>query len=287
VAPGVRKLAARQRDLLELWLPGATVRRDHSWGLVGTVVLELDHDGARYIVKAGDVRDDHIAREFNAHREWLGPWTSQQRAPELVHGDVDAKLLVCRYLEGDLVQGCDHEWLPETYRQAGQLLAQLHEQFSREDRQFEARHKKKALMWLDSPHRIAPDVESALRKEVSSWPTPPVTVVPTHGDWQPRNWLVADGLVSVIDFGRAELRPAFTDFARLEVQQFRRVPALEVAFVAGYGHDPRDPEAWHRNHVREAIGTAAWAYEVGEMAFEQQGHRMIAEALGHHHVGGE
>ncbi len=38
--------------------------------------------------------------------------------------------------------------------------------------------------------------------------TPPVSVVPTHGDWQPRNRLIKDDVVSVIDFGRAELLPS-------------------------------------------------------------------------------
>ena len=45
------------------------------------------------------------------------------------------------------------------------------------------------------------------------------------------------------------------------------------------GADPRDAAAWQRNRIREAIGTAVWAYQVGDEAFEQQGHRMIAEAL--------
>jgi hypothetical protein len=31
--------------------------------------------------------------------------------------------------------------------------------------------------------------------------------------------------------------------------------------------------------IHEAIGTAAWAHQVGDEPFEQQGHRMIAEAL--------
>lgn len=102
--------------------------------------------------------------------------------------------------------------------------------------------------------------------------------MPTHGDWQPRNWLVHDDVVCVIDFGRAALRPAATDFARLAVQDFRRDPSLEAAFLDGYGTDPREPGAWRRNQVREAIGTAVWAYRVGDEQFEAQGHRMI-EAL--------
>ena len=92
------------------------------------------------------------------------------------------------------------------YRQAGELLAGLHEQSTIEGADFEARQKVKALAWLDRPHRIAPDLVARLREEVESWPTPPATLVPTHGDWQPRNWLVHEGVVSVIELGRADLR---------------------------------------------------------------------------------
>jgi thiamine kinase-like enzyme len=178
-----------------------------------------------------------------------------------------------------LVEGSDSEFLPSTYRQAGQLLAQLHEQDAVEDDDFEAREKAKALRWLDKPHRIAPAIEAKLRSTVEAWPTPTTTLVPTHGDWQPRNWLILAGTVSVIDFGRADLRPALTDFARLSAQQFRTDPALETAFIDGYGGDPREPAAWRHNRIREAIATAVWAYQVGDERFEQQGHRMIAEAL--------
>ena len=72
---GIEQLSQRQRELLGEWLPGAEVVKDHSWGLVGTAVLELLSDGARYGVKAGDENDRHLARELRAHREWLGPWT--------------------------------------------------------------------------------------------------------------------------------------------------------------------------------------------------------------------
>ena len=104
-------------------------------------------------------------------------------------------------------------------------------------------------------------------------------LVPTHGDWQPRNWLVHDGVVSVIDLGRADLRPAMTDLTRLAAQDFRRDPRLEAAFLEGYGSDPREPSAWHRTRLREAVGTAVWAHQVGDEAFEAQGHRMIEDAL--------
>jgi Ser/Thr protein kinase RdoA (MazF antagonist) len=127
------------------------------------------------------------------------------------------------------------------------------------------RENRKTLAWLDTPHRIAPLTVERLRALITSWPTPTATLVPTHGDWKPRNWLVDDdGVVSVIDFGRAALRPAMTDLAGLEAQQFRGHPDPERSFLDGYGADPRESPAWLRTLVREAVSTAAWAHQVGD-----------------------
>ncbi|MGW0504989.1 phosphotransferase [Micromonospora sp. NPDC003241] len=273
------RLSGAQRDLLDRWLPGATVLRDLGWDLLPTTVLEVAHDGARYVVKAGGPEDQHIARELRAHHHWLTPWTSRDRAPVLVHGDESAKLLVTRYLPGELLLDTAHVDDPAAYRQAGELLALLHAQTTATDDDYEARENARSLAWLAGPHRIPPATVERLRAEIAAWPTPPATLVPTHGDWQPRNWLVHQGRVSIIDFGRAALRPAYTDFGRLAVQDFRRDPALERAFLDGYGADPREPGSWHRTRVRDAIGTAGWAYRVGDERFEEQGHRMIRDVL--------
>ncbi|SDS52299.1 phosphotransferase [Actinoplanes derwentensis] len=270
-------IESRQRELLDEWFPGAEIVRDHSWGLVQTTVLELAYDSRQLIVKAGGDSDHHIARELHAHRHWLRPWTGLGRAPTLLHGDSEAKLLATTYLPGRLVLDTPHVGDPETFRQAGELLARFHGQTAVADDGHERRENEKSLRLLDGPHRIDPATVRRLRAEISGWPAPPVTLVPTHGDWQPRNWLVHDGVVSIIDFGRAALRPTWTDFIRLAVQDFRARPDLEEAFLRGYGSDPREPQAWYHTRVREAIGTACWAYAVGDEVFEAQGHRMIAE----------
>lgn len=272
-------LSRQQRALVDQWLPGASVERDHGWGLVETTVLEMTHAGSRYIVKAGGDSDHHIERELHAHLHWLDPWTSRGRAPALAHGDAAAKLVVTRYLPGELVLGTGYADDPATYRQAGELLAEFHAQTTMSDEDYEKRENERSLTWLSGPHRIAPATVERLRAEIASWPTPAARLVPTHGDWHPRNWLVHNDVVSVIDFGRAAMRPALTDFARLAAQEFRRDPKLEAAFLDGYGTDPREPHAWHRTRVREAIVTAVWAYQVRAEAYEAQGHRMIAEAL--------
>jgi aminoglycoside phosphotransferase (APT) family kinase protein len=273
------QLSASQRELLQQWLPGAEVTADHSWGLVGSTVLELSHAGSRYIVKAGDAKDHHLRSEIRAHREWLMPWTSIGRAPRLVHANENAKILVTSYLPGQLVHGTHHERSPDIYRQAGELLARFHGQLVVKDNEFEARARQRTLEFLDKPHRIDRDTAERLRRLVRSWPTPPSAVVPTHGDWQPRNWLVDGGVVSSVDFGRAELRPALTDLFPLAQQQFTREPATEKAFLEGHGHDPRESDAWQHNQIRAAIGTTVWAFQAGYLPLEQQGHQMIAEVL--------
>jgi hypothetical protein len=268
------KLSPRQRTLLNSWLPGAAVMKDHSWGIVETTVLEVTHGEGHFIVKAAGAADHHIERELRAHRHWLTPWTGIGRAPRMVRGDVDAKLLVTTYLPGELVTVPS----PDVFRQAGELLALLHGRPPIMD-DYERRENAKCLKLLDGPHRIAPATVDRLRTLLAGWPTAPEPVVPTHGDWQPRNWLVHEGVVSIIDFGRAALRPAYSDLSRLAAQDFRDDPTLETAFFEGYGPDPRTVAGWGRGRMREAIGTACWAYAQGLDDFEAQGHRMIAEAL--------
>jgi hypothetical protein len=287
-ALGLRSLSDRQHDVLSSWLPDLVVEADMSWGLVETTVLRVASGGRAFVVKAGGPRDHHIAREVRAHREWTTPWLAgdpaagpgEDRVGRLVHADVDARLLVTTYQPGRLVQDDPAAADPATYEQAGRLLAALHAQLAVEDPDHEARADANAERRLAQEHRIAPADVERLRALIRSWPTPPAVLVPTHGDWQGRNWLVDDaGTVRVIDLGRAELRPAMSDLDRLAAREFRRYPGAEEAFLAGYGPDPREPEAWFRSRVREAIGTAVWAYQVGDQAFEAEGHRRVAEVL--------
>lgn len=271
-----------QRRLVEEWLPGAVVEDDLSWGLVETTVLEVRHGGALVVVKAGGPRDHHTTREVEAHQRWLGPWTSTGRAPALLHADGDARVVVTRWLPGELVQGTPAATDPGVHRQAGELLAQLHHQLVVHDDDFEAAANAKTRRWLAAPHAIPAGTARRVAEEVDGWPAHPVALVPTHGDYHPRNWVVdgsggAAPRVGVIDFGRAALRPAESDLVRLVQRDWVDRPDLEAAFLDGYGSDPREPGSWRRARVREAVGTACWAHLVGDAAFEQEGLRLLAE----------
>ena len=94
-----------QQARLDEWLPGHVVVHDHTWGLVDRVVLEVEHEGDRYLVKAGGPSDGHMAREIRAHERWLGPWTARGAAPVRVADDVALGLLVTTFLPGRLVLG--------------------------------------------------------------------------------------------------------------------------------------------------------------------------------------
>ena len=273
------RLSTRQAGLVETWLPGVRLVGDLSWDLIDTAVLEVVSGRRRYIVKAGGPANHHIQREISAHESWVQVLSRQDRAPTLMYADRPANVLVSEYLEGGLVEGADAEYTAETYVQAGALLRAFHQQAVRSDLDYESAATVRALAWLGEPHRINASAAEEARAILGTYEPKPADVVPTHGDWQPRNWLVDGREVKVIDFGRFEFRPAASDFCRLAVQQWRKDPQLELAFFSGYGPDPRNSQLWKIMQLREAVSTAAWAYMVGDFEFERQGHQMLHDAL--------
>ncbi|MFC7790211.1 phosphotransferase [Microbacterium sp. MAHUQ-60] len=273
------RLDAAQRVWVEARVPDAELIRDMSWGLVDTTVLHLRSNGEDFVVKAAGRQDTHMPREITAHSGYTTPLVATGHAAALRGSSPSVRVILLEHLPGELVLGTEAEWQRDTYRQTGALLRRLHDQASRRDADYEARATARALHWLDRPHRVDPATAARARDVLESAPTPPVPLVPTHGDWHPRNWLFDHGTVRVIDFGRFAFRPASTDLTRLAAQQWRGRPDLEAAFFDGYGDDPRSPDLWRLEALRQAVGTACWAYEVGDEAFEAQGHRMLAEAL--------
>lgn len=273
------RLSDLQAAHIARWFPGAQLLEDMSWNLVDTVVFDVDSGRGRVVVKAAGPDGHHIGREITAYQGFTDVLARSGRASQLLHQDRAANILVIWYVEGSLVMGSDAEFSPDTYRQAGTLSRAFHGQAERVDPDWDGDAVAKSLSWLDKPHRIEPDKARRLRAILADRQPKPVVVVPTHGDWQPRNWLADDGIIKIIDFGRFAWRPAVSDFCRLAAQQWKLDRRLEDAFFVGYGGDPRTPDQWRMFAVHEAIGTAVWAYQVGDEPFESQGHRMIAEAL--------
>ncbi|BDI21801.1 phosphotransferase family protein [Herbiconiux sp. L3-i23] len=271
-------LTGKQAALLGGWLTDPELLADLSWG-VATTVLHFRSAGAHYIAKAGGSDNTHIGREITAYERYTSALADLGLAPRLVAADRDARVLLLDYLDGDLVDGTDSATAAEVHEQAGRLLRRLHAQEQRVDDGYEERATRKALADLDRPHRLTHSQADAARAMLHAARPRPVTSVPTHGDWQPRNWLIDASTVKAIDFGRFAFRPAHTDLCRLAAQQWRGRSDLEAAFLRGYGSDPRDPELWRIEMLRQAIGTAVWAHSAGDRAFEAQGLRMVSDAV--------
>ena len=256
-----------------------TVLVDHSWGETSTKVLEAVADGQHCIIKSFGPKNHHFERELLAHREFLAPLLERETAPKLIHVDVDESVLVTAWLPGTLVEKGDAELEPEAYRQAGQLLASLHNQSAKYSSDYVEKVLEKLQRTLAAEHRIESSLLRRVEKAISSIESVCVELVPCHGDFQPRNWLTNSGEVALIDYGRAAWRIRQTDLVRLSAQQFRGHPELEDAFYSGYGSDPRGDELWGLAYLEEAVGTAVYAHRIGAEDFEAQGHQMIATAL--------
>ncbi|MGF6821421.1 hypothetical protein M2317_000307 [Microbacterium sp. ZKA21] len=273
------RLSTAQRAELDEWIPGATVIADHSWGQTESYVLEVEHGGERLVVKAGGPTNHHIGRELDAHDGWTSIWTAGGVATRVRHASRTHRIFVTDWMPGHLIDKMPAAVDPNVHRRAGELLRSFHDQASRVG---DERLVERVQRALASEHRIAPQTVARVDSLLEGLAPGAVELVPTHGDWQPRNWLIDHGEFRVIDFGRFAFRSRASDLVRLDAQQWRVAPDCERAFFEGYGDDPRRGSEGHWLALRtlEAVGTAAWAYQVGDEEFEAQGHRMIANLLG-------
>ncbi|WP_404285611.1 phosphotransferase [Glutamicibacter arilaitensis] len=272
-------LSDPQAALVEQLLSSPLLVEDLSWGLTDTKVLRLRSDGRDFVLKTAGPSNFHLVREFKAHAAYTAPLLAHGLTAPMRHEDRTLRMLLLDYLPGVLCEQTSSADDPDIHEQAGQALQLLHGQQAKMDESYEKNFIANGVKWLDAEHRIEPSALAAARKIFADYRPEPVLVVPTHGDWQPRNWVIDQGKLRVIDFGRFAIRPAQSDLARLAAQQWRVHPELATAFFRGYGDDPRELRSWPITQLREAIGTAAWAYQVGDTAFESQGHRMLRDSL--------
>lgn len=273
------RLDDRQREVVAAHLRDPELLADMSWELLHTRVLHVRAGGADYVIKAGGPGNHHIGREISAHRTAVAALREAGRCSRLVAADRDAGILITTYLPGRLAERTPAEHDPVVHAQAGAVLRLLHDAGTRTDPDLDAQLVGRALARLDERHRLSEATADRVRGILTRHRPGPVAVVPTHGDWQPRNWLWDGELLCAIDFGRFDHRPAATDLVRLSAQQWRGRPDLEAAFLDGYGGDPREASSWPVLLLCEAVGTAVWAFQVGDEPFERQGHRMVADAL--------
>ncbi len=150
------------------------------------------------------------------------------------------------------------------------------------DNNYERNLITRTRRWLDGKHNIPSDQVAHINVTLDAFTPGPIRIVPTHGDWHPRNWLVNDSgatpHVMAIDFGRFDWRSAQSDLLRLQLGQWNGRPDLEEAFLRGYGEDPRT-NSWPLELVYQAVANTCWAHMMVDIEFEQQGLREITRVL--------
>jgi Ser/Thr protein kinase RdoA (MazF antagonist) len=181
-------------------------------------------------------------REVAALQGWaaaLGPG----RAPQLAAADPELLVMIVTAVPGQPVLGSQLavEEERQVHRQAGLLLARLHESLAAPGAGADAsRLASRVDGHLDQAGGLLTSAQQALVRDCASrlvWLGPHVPAVASHGDFQPRNWLwdPAGGRLGVIDWERAEPAAAIRDLVRLEYGPWGCRPDLREAFFAGYG----------------------------------------------------
>lgn len=263
------ELTATHRRLVDAWLGPWEIVADHSWPLQDTAVLHVRAGAGEFIVKASET-SHHPAREIAAHRDgYATGW--------MVAGDEEHRILVLEYVPGVLVEGTPAEWDSAVYEQAGRILDRLQVPGDVDDA-YVPRLVERARRALERSPECFPDglLEAAHRRLDAVRPFP-VPLVFTHGDYQPRNWLVDDGELRIIDYGRALFRSAESDLVRLRHQQFVGHPELQAAFERGYGREPGP--VLELDELEQATTTVSWAHSIGDPEFEEHGRRMLRRVL--------
>lgn len=268
------KLTDAQRCLLDEWFGDWRIERDHSWPLQDTVVLHASAGSRSYIVKAS-CTSHHIDREIEAHEQLSGRFTGW--APRLVHASAAQRILVTEYLPGELVEGTDAELAQDTYQQAGARLRDLLIPGTVSKDYLERVKAKASQSIAAAGELVEPGQLAQLRDILSAIPGRPIALSFTHGGFQPRNWLMNDGQLFVIDFGRADQRHWTSDLVRLHSQQFVDHEPLKEAFFSGLQRELTavDSDAFRIEQVQQAIGTVVWAHGIHDAEFEDHGRRMI------------
>jgi tRNA A-37 threonylcarbamoyl transferase component Bud32 len=237
-------LTTSQRALLDDWLGEWAILEEHSWPLQDTTVLRVrDRSGADHIVRASTT-SHHIAREIDSHVSVLAGLDLP--IPAMEHFSREAGILVCTYLDGSLVLGSPAEENADIYRQAGALLTRLQVPGAVSEAYVPAMVAGVRSRIAEASGLVPKAQLAALEVRLGRFRSRAVRLHFTHGDYGPRNWLVRDGAVSVIDFGRGAQRSWVSDLVRLQNQQFVGRPHLEAAFWAGLGRTlgDDDRESW-------------------------------------------
>lgn len=278
-----RQLVAFATEALET-LPGGGAPTALGWRRWAgdAQVLELaTPDGRRWFAKRLSL-PRKWRRETAAYDAWsphLAPLM-----PRLVGRCARRRTLLVEWLPGSSPRPRD----PASYRPAGALLARLQDlplpegwvdgagRWDRWCLQVRARAEDQ----LERVRRLGVPVDTGVvRAAVEEMVAlPPQPLVPCHGDFLPRNWLVDGPRLAVIDFAEASAQPRGVAFARLHVNTIWDRVHLFERLLVGYGRALDDDEVrlveLHR--ALNAVYLLRWGAGRGSAASVARGQQVLA-----------
>ncbi len=252
---------------------------DHSWANKRTRIVEITTpDGHAWFVKVFDAAS-HYERELHAYTHWVP--AIADRAPTVRASDDAASVLVVSKLEGAVDPTLTGDDNVAMHRDAGRVLRRFHDAAAPSvDPNAVQRRIDAYRTWVEhAPEGLVDPGDLAFVEEsvqiLSS--LPPLLVVPTHGDWQPRNWVVHRGAVGVVDFELAEPAWWTRDLERLWWAEWLDHPELRDAFLDGYGRDLTDLDTTvlMASSALGAVTTIVWGERYGDPGFSEHGRGIL------------
>lgn len=277
--------AHRQRSVVravDAFLGPCELIRDLSWSLELATVLELRLQNGEAVIAKSHADHDLFLAEVDAYRRWVP--AIADRAPRLLGVNEEHQVLVLSRLQGRSPAGLSPEETLIAHQDAGYVLRRLHAaEPPRPEPEWASHREKNLRRWLaEAPKGLldAADVAWALEQVAGLRKLPTPTVVPCHGDWQPRNWLVDDHLrVFAFDFERARLSWWIHDLQRLIWQEWASMPPLMAAFLDGYGRDLTEYELeglWCNTAAGHLV-QIVWATTNGDLGYADEGRNHLRE----------
>jgi aminoglycoside/choline kinase family phosphotransferase len=263
------------------YFPGATVLTDLSWPHRESIVLVLAVPNASPVIAKAHRQAAKFDREVAAYEGWvpsLGP-----AAPELLFVDPDEQVIFLSRVPGRPAKELSLDRAAEQalHRRAGELLAAFHAAANLGLCNNHAEGERDRLEdWVvrARPGVLGPSQIEIARHHVDALGglgDPPA--VPTHRDWQPRNWLLDRGDVYIIDFELARRGPWLEDIQRLWWAEWWNRPDLARAFLTAYGRDLDETDLAYLMGISAIAGisTIVWADEHGDNAFADHGRQIL------------
>lgn len=279
-----RPIEERLRKFLERELGPFEAVRFCGWDHAESNVWEVIADDTRYYLKKHK-QPRKFRQEVYAYQHWA---PSLNNVPKLIASCERPHALLISAVPGVLVQetALTKRQERKVYRRAGALLRRLH------DLPFEDTDalpladalRKRSTAWT---RRAQGTVEEALigwvrrRLEAaavqiaqSRW-----TRTPCHRDYIPRNWLLDEETLHLIDFEHSKPDLWLTDLEKLYWDVWLQRPELKVAFLEGYGRTLSEEEerVLRGLAVHNVFVSIVWATEHRDETFERRGREVLAQ----------